>query len=111
MPRYKRIASQCKDPLRFQSYHAEEKYEEFIEPRKIIEEKKVSIFKATHRNCAKNTQYCSKAWVVRVLQPPSRSCTASSQRILRQFGKPWSAQHLGKKHTCSIRLSSYECFL
>ena len=39
MPRYKRTVSRLKDPLRFQSYHAEEKYEEFIEPRKILEEK------------------------------------------------------------------------
>ena len=39
MPRYKRTASQLKNPSRFQSYHAEEKYEEFIEPRKILEEK------------------------------------------------------------------------
>ncbi|KAH9762999.1 hypothetical protein KPL70_001024 [Citrus sinensis] len=39
MPRYKRIASRLKDPSRFQSYHAEEKYEEFIELRKILEKK------------------------------------------------------------------------
>ena len=39
MPRYKKIASCLKDPLRFQSYHAEEKYEEFIELRWILEEK------------------------------------------------------------------------
>ena len=39
MPRYKKIASRLKDPSRFQSYQAEEKYEEFIEPRKILEEK------------------------------------------------------------------------
>ena len=39
MPRYKRTASRLKDPSRFQSYHAEEKYEEFIEPHKILEEK------------------------------------------------------------------------
>ena len=39
MPRYKKTASRLKDPSRFQSYHAEEKYEEFIEPRKILEEK------------------------------------------------------------------------
>ena len=39
MSRYKKKASRLKDPSRFQSYHAEEKYEEFIEPRKILEEK------------------------------------------------------------------------
>ena len=39
MPRYKKTASRLKDPSRFQSYHAEEKYEEFIEPRRILEEK------------------------------------------------------------------------
>ncbi|KAH9801427.1 hypothetical protein KPL71_001026 [Citrus sinensis] len=39
MQRYKRIASRLKDPSRFQSYHAEEKYEEFIELRKILEKK------------------------------------------------------------------------
>ena len=39
MPRYKRTASRLKDPSCFQSYHAEEKYEEFIEPHKILEEK------------------------------------------------------------------------
>ena len=37
MPRYKKTTSQLKDPLRFQSYHAEEKYEEFIKSRKILE--------------------------------------------------------------------------
>ena len=36
---YKRTASRLKDPSRFQSYHVEEKYEEFIEPHKILEEK------------------------------------------------------------------------
>ena len=40
MPRYKKPASRLKDPSRFQSYHAEEKYEEFIERRKILEEKR-----------------------------------------------------------------------
>ena len=39
MPRYKKTASRLKDLSRFQSYHAEEKYEEFIEPRRILEEK------------------------------------------------------------------------
>ena len=39
MPRYKKTASRLKDPSRFQSCHAEEKYEEFIEPHKILEEK------------------------------------------------------------------------
>ena len=39
MPRYKKTTSRLKDPSRFQSYHAEEKYEEFIELRKILEEK------------------------------------------------------------------------
>lgn len=39
MPRYKKTASRLKDPSRFHSYHAEEKYEEFIEPRRILEEK------------------------------------------------------------------------
>ena len=39
MPRYKRTASWLNNPSRFQSYHAEKKYEEFIEPRKILEEK------------------------------------------------------------------------
>ncbi|KAH9685728.1 hypothetical protein KPL70_014067 [Citrus sinensis] len=39
MPGYKRTASRLKDPSRFQSYHTEEKYEEFIEPCKILEEK------------------------------------------------------------------------
>ena len=39
MPRYKRTANRLKDPSRFQSYHEEEKYEEFIEARKIPEEK------------------------------------------------------------------------
>ncbi|KAH9750406.1 hypothetical protein KPL71_013870 [Citrus sinensis] len=39
MPRYKKIAIRLKDPSRFQSYHAEEKYEEFIEPHRILEEK------------------------------------------------------------------------
>ena len=39
MPRYKKTASHLKDPSHFQSYHTEEKYEEFIEPRKIMEEK------------------------------------------------------------------------
>ena len=32
-------ASRLKDPSQFQSYHTEEKYEEFIEPRNILEEK------------------------------------------------------------------------
>ena len=36
---YKRTASRLKDPSRFQSYHAKKKYEEFIKPRKILEEK------------------------------------------------------------------------
>ncbi|KAH9716271.1 hypothetical protein KPL71_021404 [Citrus sinensis] len=40
MPRYKKTSSRLKDPSRFQSYHAEEKYEEFIESRKILEEKR-----------------------------------------------------------------------
>ena len=39
MSRYKKIVSCLIDPSRFQSYHTEEKYEEFIEPRKILEEK------------------------------------------------------------------------
>ena len=39
MPRYKKTASCLRDPSHFQSYHAEEKYKEFIEPRKIMEEK------------------------------------------------------------------------
>ena len=39
MPRYKKIANRLKDPSRFQSYHAEEKYEEFIKSHKILEEK------------------------------------------------------------------------
>ena len=39
MPKYKKTASRLKDPSRFQSSHAEEKYEEFIEPRRILEEK------------------------------------------------------------------------
>ena len=39
MPRYKKTASRLKDPSRFQSYHTKEKYEEFMESRKILEEK------------------------------------------------------------------------
>ena len=39
MPRYKKIANRLKDPSCFQSYHAEEKYKKFIEPRRILEEK------------------------------------------------------------------------
>ena len=39
MPRYKKTTSCLKDPSRFQSYHTKEKYEEFIESRKILEEK------------------------------------------------------------------------
>ncbi|KAH9763726.1 hypothetical protein KPL70_001262 [Citrus sinensis] len=39
MLRYKKTTSHLKDLSRFQSYHAEEKYEEFIESRKILEEK------------------------------------------------------------------------
>ena len=39
MPRYKKTASHLKDPSCFQSYYAEEKYEEFIKSRKILEEK------------------------------------------------------------------------
>ena len=39
MPRYKKTASRVKDPSHFQSYHTEEKYEEFKEPHKILEEK------------------------------------------------------------------------
>ena len=39
MPRYKKIAGHLKDPSRFQSSHIEEKYDEFIEPHKILEEK------------------------------------------------------------------------
>ena len=39
MLRYKKTASRLKDLSQFQSYHAEEKYEEFIEPRLILEEK------------------------------------------------------------------------
>ncbi|KAH9801445.1 hypothetical protein KPL71_001039 [Citrus sinensis] len=39
MLRYKKTTSRLKDPSRFQSYHVEEKYEEFIEPRQILEEK------------------------------------------------------------------------
>ncbi|KAH9792219.1 hypothetical protein KPL71_004032 [Citrus sinensis] len=39
MPRYKKTASRLKNPSQFHSYHAEEKYEEFIEPRQILEEK------------------------------------------------------------------------
>ena len=39
MPKYKKIANRLKDPSRFQSYHAEEKYEELIEMRRILEEK------------------------------------------------------------------------
>ena len=40
MPRYKKTATRLKDLSRFQSYHTEEKYEEFIEPRRILEEKR-----------------------------------------------------------------------
>ena len=39
MPRYKKTDSRLKDPSQFQSYHVEEKYEEFIEPCRILEEK------------------------------------------------------------------------
>lgn len=39
MTRYKKTASRLKGPSRFQGYKAEEKNEEFIEPRKILEEK------------------------------------------------------------------------
>ena len=39
MPRYKKTGSRLKDPSRFQSYRIEEKYKEFIEPRKILEDK------------------------------------------------------------------------
>ena len=39
MSRNKKKASRLKDPSQFQSYHAEEKYDEFIKPRRILEEK------------------------------------------------------------------------
>ena len=60
MPRYKKTANRLKDPSRFQSYHAEEKYEEFIEPRRLLEEKGfqfpdqlTGITKAIHNAAAK----------------------------------------------------------
>lgn len=39
MPKYKIIAQRLKDPSRFQSYKAEEKFKEFIKPQKLLEEK------------------------------------------------------------------------
>lgn len=39
MTRNKKIASRLKDPSRFQGYKAKEKFEEFIETKKILEEK------------------------------------------------------------------------
>lgn len=39
MTRYKKTAKRLKDLSRFQGYKPKEKYEEFIEPRKIIKEK------------------------------------------------------------------------
>ena len=60
MPRYKNTASRLKDPSRFQSYHAEEKYKEFIEPLRILEEKGfqfpdqlIGIVKTIHNAAAK----------------------------------------------------------
>ena len=38
MTRYKKTAARLKDPSRFHSYKAEDKFEEFIEPKKILEE-------------------------------------------------------------------------
>ena len=60
MPRYKKTTSRLKDPSRVQSYHAEKKYEEFIEPRRILEEKGfqfpdqlTGIVKTIHNTAAK----------------------------------------------------------
>lgn len=39
MPKYNIIAQRLKDPSYFQGYNAEGKFEELIEPRKILEEK------------------------------------------------------------------------
>ena len=39
MPRYKKTTTRVKDPSRFHSYNADDKFEEFIELRKILEEK------------------------------------------------------------------------
>ena len=39
MTRYKKMASRLKNPSCFQGYKVEEKFEEFIEPQKILEEK------------------------------------------------------------------------
>ena len=70
MPRYKKTASRLKDPSRFQSCHAEEKYEEFIEPRRILEEKGfqfpdqlTGIVKTIHNAAAKRgwLEFCKHA--------------------------------------------------
>ena len=71
MPRYKKIANRLKDPSRFQSYHAEEKYEEFIEPRKILEEKEfqfpeqlTGIVQTIHNTAVKRgwLEFCNHPW-------------------------------------------------
>lgn len=39
MTRYKKTAARLKNPSRFQSYKVKDNFEEFIKPRKILEEK------------------------------------------------------------------------
>ncbi|KAH9779814.1 hypothetical protein KPL71_007852 [Citrus sinensis] len=68
IPRYKKTTSRLKDQSRFQSYHAEEKYEEFIEPRWILEEKRfqfpdqlTGIVQTIHNDVAKRgwLEFCN----------------------------------------------------
>lgn len=107
MPKYKKPISRLKDPSRFQGYHAEEKYKEIIESRKILEKKGVSVPTTTLRNHTNSLRCYSKKRLARVLQAPKRPCVATGQRILCQHARIKPAKYMGKKLSRSLRPPSY----
>ena len=59
MTRYKKTAARLKDPSCFHSYNADDKFEEFIELRKILEEKGFQFFQQPSETI--NTIYAAAA--------------------------------------------------
>ncbi|KAH9770116.1 hypothetical protein KPL71_012262 [Citrus sinensis] len=99
MLRYKKTASRLKDPSCMQSYHAEEKYEEFIELRRILEEKGfqfperlTGIVQTIHNAAAKRgwLEFCNHprdpvVWVKFLksrLMPTTHTTTVSQERLV-----------------------------
>lgn len=82
--RYKKTTARLKNPSHFQSYKDKDRFEEFLEPIKILQEKGFIFPHTTHGCNEQHPYYRSKAGMAKILFSPSKPSCPSCKEVLSQ---------------------------